>query len=265
MCIAVFMWQSHPLYPFLLLLNRDEYHNRATKPVGWWDGGEIIGGKDEVGGGTWLASSKQGRVAFLTNVLELHTLPEARTRGDLVVRFLKSKKSPKAFAEGLVGEANEYNGFNLIVGDLASKSMVYVSNSPKGGPLFIQLVPPGIHVLSNAMLDSPWPKADRLEMSFKLVVERYGEGEIPVKELVEELMRDTQKADEDKLPNICPRDWELNLSSIFVEVDTPLGKYGTRSTAALTVRAGGEASFYEIYLEGNEWKQHTLSYYIQKL
>lgn len=57
--------------------------------MGWWDGGEIIGGKDEVGGGTWLASSKQGRVAFLTNVLELHTLPEARTRGDLVVRFLK--------------------------------------------------------------------------------------------------------------------------------------------------------------------------------
>lgn len=70
----------------------------------------------------------------------------------------QSKKSPKAFAEGLVGEANEYNGFNLIVGDLASKSMVYVSNRPKGGPLFIQLVPPGIHVLSNAMLDSPWPK-----------------------------------------------------------------------------------------------------------
>lgn len=55
-------------------------------------------------------------------------------------------------------EANEYNGFNLIVGDLATKSMVYVSNRPKGGPLFIQLVPPGIHVLSNAMLDSPWPK-----------------------------------------------------------------------------------------------------------
>lgn len=59
-------------------------------------------------------------------------------------------------------------------------------------------------------------------MSFKLVVDRYGDGEIPVKELVEELMRDTQKADENKLPNICPRDWELNLSSIFVEVDTPL-------------------------------------------
>ncbi|KAG6419940.1 hypothetical protein SASPL_116454 [Salvia splendens] len=265
MCIAVFMWQTHGVYPFLLLLNRDEYHNRATTPVGWWDGGEIIGGRDEVGGGTWLASSKQGRIAFLTNVLEVHVRPEAKTRGDLVIRFLKSSKSPKVFAEELSKEANVYNGFNLIVADLVTKSMVYVSNRPKEAPFSIQPVPPGIHVLSNDMLDSPWPKAERLETSFKVQVDRYGEGEIPVKELVEKLMRDTEKADENKLPNICPRDWEHNLSSIFVEVDTPLGKYGTRSTAALTVRATGEASFYEIYLEGNEWKQHTLTYYIQKL
>lgn len=89
MCIAAFMWQAHPLYPFLLLLNRDEYHNRPTKPVGWWEGGEIIGGKDQVAGGTWLACSKHGRVAFLTNVLELHTLPEAKSRGDLPIRFLE--------------------------------------------------------------------------------------------------------------------------------------------------------------------------------
>ncbi|KAI3459950.1 hypothetical protein Pfo_016613 [Paulownia fortunei] len=265
MCIAVFMWQAHPLYPLLLLLNRDEYHNRPTKPVGWWEGGEILGGKDEVAGGTWLACSKQGRVAFLTNVLELHTLPEAKSRGDLAIRFLESNKSPKAFAEELVKEANQYNGFNLIVADLASKSMVYVSNRPKGEPVSIQEVLPGIHVLSNAMLNSPWPKAERLQLNFKLQVKQYGEGEIMVKEMVEKLMRDTVKADESKLPNICSPDWEFSLSSIFVEVDTPLGRYGTRSTAALTVKASGEASFYEIYLEGGMWKQQTLNYHIQKL
>ncbi|KAL3830520.1 hypothetical protein ACJIZ3_019322 [Penstemon smallii] len=266
MCIAVFMWQSHPLYPFLLLLNRDEYHNRPTKPVGWWEGGDIIGGKDEVAGGTWLACSKQGRVAFLTNVLELHTLPEAKSRGDLPIRFLESEKSPNAFAEELMKEANQYNGFNLIVGDIATKSMVYVSNRPKGEPVSVQQVPPGIHVLSNATFNSkPWPKAERLEMSFKLQIEKYGEGEIPVKEMVEKLMRDREKADESKLPNICSIDWELSLSSIFVEVDTPLGKYGTRSTAALTVKTNGETSFYEIYLDKDIWNQQTFNYYILKL
>lgn len=62
---------------------------RPTKPLGWWEGGEILGGRDEVGGGTWLACSKKGKVAFVTNVLELHPLPEAKSRGELPVRFLK--------------------------------------------------------------------------------------------------------------------------------------------------------------------------------
>ncbi|KAL0432788.1 UNVERIFIED_CONTAM: hypothetical protein Slati_2613100 [Sesamum latifolium] len=177
----------------------------------------------------------------------------------------KSNKSPKAFAEELVEEGNQYNGFNLIVADLASKSMVHVSNRPKGDPVSIREVLPGIHVLSNATLNSPWPKAERLEQSFKLQLDQYGEGEIPVEEMVEKLMRDRVKADESKLPNICSPDWELDLSSIFVEVDTPLGKYGTRSTAALTVKGSGETSFYEVYLDGDVWKQHTLNYHIEKL
>lgn len=62
---------------------------RPTTPLGWWEGGEILGGRDEVGGGTWLACSRTGKVAFITNVLELHTLPEAKSRGELPVRFLK--------------------------------------------------------------------------------------------------------------------------------------------------------------------------------
>lgn len=63
--------------------------SRPTKPLAWWDSGEILGGRDEVAGGTWLACSRTGRVAFLTNVLELHTLPEAKSRGDLPVLFLE--------------------------------------------------------------------------------------------------------------------------------------------------------------------------------
>lgn len=55
----------------------------------WWDGCEILGGRDLVAGGTWLACSRTGRVAFLTNVLELHTLDEAKSRGELPVLFLE--------------------------------------------------------------------------------------------------------------------------------------------------------------------------------
>ncbi|KAL6995983.1 hypothetical protein U1Q18_006121 [Sarracenia purpurea var. burkii] len=264
MCIAVFVWQSHPLYPFLLLLNRDEYHNRGTKAAGWWEGGEILGGRDEVGGGTWLACSRGGKVAFLTNVLELHTLPEAKTRGELPLRFLQSGKSPREYAEEVVKEAHEYNGFNLIVADLSSNSMVYVCNRPKGEAVLIHDVLPGIHVLSNAKLDSPWPKAQRLRVNFIELLGEYGENEIPVNEMVEKLMRDEVKAQESELPRICSLDWELSLSSIFVEVDTPLGRYGTRSTVALTASVGGEVNLYEIYLENEKWREQTVEFKIQK-
>ncbi|XP_024020136.1 transport and Golgi organization 2 homolog [Morus notabilis] len=266
MCIAVFVWQAHPLYPLFMLQNRDEYHNRATKEVGWWwEDGETLGGRDEVGGGTWLGCSRGGRVALLTNVLELHSLPEARTRGDLPLLFLQSKKSPREFAQQLVKEGHQYNGFNLILADICSKTMVYVSNRPKGEPIVVQEVSPGIHVISNAKLDSPWHKAERLEQTFKEELRGYGGSEIPAKEMIEKLMRDKVKAEQSELPHICAIDWEFNLSSIFVQVDTPLGLYGTRSSAALTVKTNGDVNFYETTLDKDTWKEKTVNYQIQKL
>lgn len=65
-------------------------------------------------------------------------------------------------------------------------------------------------------------QSQRLGKSFKELLKQYGEGELPVKVIVEKLMRDTNKADKGNLPCICSLDWELDLSSIYVEVDTPL-------------------------------------------
>ncbi|KAL4313554.1 hypothetical protein GQ457_01G008560 [Hibiscus cannabinus] len=296
MCIAAFIWQAHPLYPLLLLHNRDEYHNRPTKALAWWDvdGCEILGARDEVAGGTWMACSRQGRVAFLTNVWELHHLRRVKSRGDLPLLFLKvnsisgvwtnnnngdgfiegntkllliqSRKSPMEFGKQLAMEAHRYNGFNLIVADIPSRSMVYISNRPTGEPMAmtLQLVSPGLHVLSNAKLDSPWPKALRLGQHFKQMLNKHGKKQVKVKEMVEKLMKDRVKADKTKLPGICDLEWEFSHSSIFVEVDTPRGLCGTRSTAALTIRADGEVSFYDKYLEKGMWFERTINYHIQK-
>jgi uncharacterized protein with NRDE domain len=67
---------------------------RPTKAVGWWGEGtiKILGGRDVLGGGTWMGSTKDGRLAFLTNVLEPDAMPGARTRGDLPLRFLQVPK-----------------------------------------------------------------------------------------------------------------------------------------------------------------------------
>ncbi|KAI8028559.1 hypothetical protein LOK49_LG02G04057 [Camellia lanceoleosa] len=273
MCIAVFIWQDHPLYPFILLLNRDEYHNRPTKPLAWWEveggGGscccDIVGGRDGLAGGTWLASNRDGRVAFLTNVREVESIPQAKSRGHLPVRFLESKKHPGEFAEELVKEADQYNGFNLIIADLCSKTMVYITNRPKQDKVSAIQVSPGIHVLSNARLDSPWPKAERLRHSFKDQLARYGDGEVCVKEMVEKLMRDTVKDDKSMLPHIYPVEREYQMSSIFVEEETPSGRHGTRSTSALSVKASGEVNFRETYLEKEFWKEKSVTYQIEMM
>lgn len=57
-----------------------------------------------------------------------------------------------------MGEADQYHGFNLIVADLCSMTMLYITNRTKDNGLSVIEVSPGIHVLSNATLDTPWPK-----------------------------------------------------------------------------------------------------------
>ncbi|KAI3804066.1 hypothetical protein L1987_32234 [Smallanthus sonchifolius] len=264
MCISVFLWQAHPLYPFLLLLNRDEYHDRPTEPLKWWEGGEILGGRDVTAGGTWLASSREGRVAFVTNVREVKSTSAAKSRGDLPVRFLQSNKDPVEFAEEIVNEADQYNGFNLIIADVLAKSMVYVTNRLKGDGCYMTTVAPGVHVLSNASLDTPWPKAQRLEHGFKDLLDEYGVGEIPINEMVDKLMGNTVKDDISMLPPIYSPEFEYQLSSVFVNTISTERRYGTRSTSALTVKVNGEVFFYEKHLENDLWKEQTETYAIEK-
>ncbi|KAK1559799.1 hypothetical protein Q3G72_018409 [Acer saccharum] len=235
-----------------------------TRPLEWWEGGEILGGRDEKAGGTWLACSRDGKVAFLTNFRELQSIPQAKSRGDLPVRFLKSKISPMDFAEELVKEVDQYNGFNLIIADIQSKAMVYITNRPEEGKSFVTYVSPGIHVLTSARLDSPWPKAQRLGDNYRELLDEYGENELPMEEMIEKLMRNTTKDDESSLPGIFPPEREYNLSSIFIDTETPLGRYGTRSTSGLFIKSNGEVEFHERHLEEDLWKAQTVTFQIEK-
>ncbi|KAF4373977.1 hypothetical protein F8388_007883, partial [Cannabis sativa] len=183
--------------PFFLLLNRDEYHTRPTEPLAWWNGDEILGGKDGLAGGTWLACARDGKIAFLTNVRELTSLPQSKTRGDLPLRFLK---------------------------------------------------------------------AQRLGDNLKELLNTYNDGELPPKEIVEKLMTNTIKDDYSLLPGLYPREKEYHLSSIFVDVVSPLGRYGTRSTSALAVKSNEEVSFYEKSFdsENEEWNERTVTFHINR-
>ncbi|CAL5025950.1 unnamed protein product [Urochloa decumbens] len=267
MCIAAWAWECHPAHRLLLLFNRDEYHSRPTQPAQWWAPGEgskeMLGGRDELGGGTWMGCTRDGKLAFLTNVREPDSLIGAKTRGQLPVRFLQGSHGPLEYATEIAKEADQYNGFNLIVADMNSGTMVYISNRPGGDPV-IQTVAPGLHVLSNAAIDSPWPKALRLGQSFKGYLETHSDAEASLKQMVEGLMMDTIKPDRSVVPDTgVDPEWEYKISSIFIDTAKGQAQYGTRSMVALAAKLDGEVTFYERYLENSLWKENLIQFQME--
>ena len=110
MCLIVFAHHAHPKYPFILLANRDEYYERPTLEMGFWEEEpDLIGGRDLRAGGTWLAMNRSGAFAAVTNVRASILQPNAKSRGHLPIDFLKSSQTSEAFMRKLSTQAITYN------------------------------------------------------------------------------------------------------------------------------------------------------------
>ena len=164
MCLILFAWQAHPRYELVLAANRDEFHQRPTAGAEFWrDDPGILAGRDLQAGGTWMGVGKDGRFAALTNYREPQAPGTAaeRSRGCLVKDYLGGDDLPLAAASRIQGAGQAYDGFNLLLGQPGQ--LVYVSNREKG----VAGIEPGVHGLSNHLLDTDWPKVhagrERLE------------------------------------------------------------------------------------------------------
>ncbi|HJQ38966.1 MAG TPA: NRDE family protein [Thermoanaerobaculia bacterium] len=136
---------------FVLAANRDEDYERATKTAHVWeDAPDVVGGRDALHGGSWLAVSRRGRFAAVTNLRG--AARRSRSRGLLVSSFVKSDESPETFAANVAREAEHYAGFHLIVGEFG-KTLVYVSAEEQP-----RVLEHGIYAFSNAPLGEHWPK-----------------------------------------------------------------------------------------------------------
>ncbi len=155
MCLVLFAWRHHPTWALVLAGNRDEARARASAPLGAWPADpSILGGRDLVSGGSWLGVAARGRFAAVTNVRRPDEMGRTwpRSRGALVADFLGSELSAQRAAAVVEAEGEGFGGFNLLLGD--GEDLWYASN--RQGAL--QRVAPGVHGLSNAALDTPWPK-----------------------------------------------------------------------------------------------------------
>ncbi|MFD2035645.1 NRDE family protein [Belliella marina] len=233
MCLITFSWNNHPDYKLILVGNRDEFFERPSEALHEWGEG-FYAGKDLRAGGTWLGVHPNGRFATLTNYRDLkNPKKNPKTRGDLVKGFLESDASPYEYLKKLDDEKDQYEGFNLFVGD--QHSLFYLSNYKDG----IEEIKPGLYGISNALLDTPWPKLTKAKKQLEVKIE---EQQLDMESLMEAVH--SQKMDPDELlPDTgATYHQEKHLSAQFIRIDD---YYGTVNTTVLLWKHSGEVEMLE--------------------
>lgn len=223
MCLILFSYLGHPDYSLIVAANRDEFYSRPSLPVAFWpEAPSVLAGRDLEQGGTWLGVTRQGRFAALTNyrdpaINHLNVL----SRGHLAAEYLKGNLSPTEYIERIRLNSKRYNGFNLLLGD--TSSLWHYSNVTNVGTQ----VSPGIHGLSNHLLDTQWPKVTQGKGLLKQTL-----SESVDEKVLFELLRNDRRPIDKELPNTgVGLEWERVLSSMFIAT----AGYGTRAMSVLTI------------------------------
>lgn len=232
MCLIVFAWCADPRRALVLGANRDEFHARPSAPTGFWpDAPNVFAGRDLKGGGTWMGVTRDGRFAAVTNIrAPLEQRASARSRGELPASFLAGAASAESYARSVWTLRAAYNPFNLLVGD---RDGCWFLGSRATAPRALE---PGVYGLSNADLDSPWPKVRRAKADLAAALAR-----IEPEPAVLELLARREQAPDAELPDTgIGVEWERALSSAFIVGE----EYGTRACSYLAIGAG-KVSFVE--------------------
>jgi uncharacterized protein with NRDE domain len=253
MCLIVFAYNCHPAYRLILGANRDEFRDRPTDPARFWrDAPHLLAGRDKVAGGTWLGVTTAGTMAAITNYRDPR--PHAAgspSRGNLVAGFLQNQSmTPAAFKGVLTRDGERYNGFNLLYGSV--DDLHYFTNrGGSSGP-----VTPGIHALSNHLLDTRWPKATAARSRLETIVRQT---EIDPEQLFAALS-DPEPFAAGLLPDtgVGPERERL-LSPIFIDDE----RYGTRSTTVLLIDRSDRVTFVERSFDRSRMTSTTERYGFQ--
>lgn len=238
MCLIVFSYRQHPDFPLILAANRDEFHARPTAAMGWWpDDAPVIGGRDLAAGGSWLAVSRSGRLAAVTNVREARASPAERSRGEIVAQFVNGDRPATQFASSL--SARRYAGFNALF--VQPDSATFASNRPgdDGNDLAPGLpLAAGTYGISNASLDTPWEKTENSKAVLASLIDAPG---VMLDDLFD-VVADRNPAEDCQASSAgLPPDIARAASAPFIV--TP--DYGTRCSTALLWRADGHIEIAE--------------------
>jgi uncharacterized protein with NRDE domain len=227
MCLIALALEQHPRYPLVIAANRDEFLHRPTAALDWWrptpDAQPVLGGRDLDAGGTWMGLTADGRIALLTNVRNpSRQRATAPSRGAIVSAWLSGRHPPADFWRHIA--AAGHNPFNLLASGGHAGSWWW-SDDRASAP---SALGPGLYGLSNAALDTPWPKVTRLKQALAAAL---ASGAPLEDALFRALVDDTPVADAALPDTGIGLDRERWLAPAFIR--TPDARYGTRCSTLL--------------------------------
>ena len=234
MCLIAFAYQAHTTYPLIIIANRDEFYERPTATASFWqDVPGILAGRDLKLKGSWMGVSTSGRFAAITNFRDPRR-PDSGdlSRGEIVQDFLSCQQTSAIFVDNLRTKKALYGGFNVLLYD--GKELHHYNNVLDEH----SIVPPGVHSVSNATLNTPWPKVTFAKQALQTAI---AADTLEVTSLIPLLTND-QMAPDEALPDTgVGIHLERALSAAFVK----LPNYGTRCATAITFHQHGTIQLLE--------------------
>ena len=230
MCTLVVAWQVFADHPVVAAANRDEALDRPAEPpavIGEDPG--VIAPRDADAGGTWIGYNEFGVLVAITNRWTDADPAGERSRGLLVRDALDCESAEDAarHAERAV-EADEYEGFNLLVADANAAVLCEWA-----GGLRVEPLDPGVHVVMNVgaigRVTIPASWAER------------GERQAANGRKVREALQPE--------PGEHAREWRDRAADVLADheygvcVHHEEFEFGTRSSSLVTVDADGSADY----------------------
>ncbi|NBA97895.1 NRDE family protein [Pseudomonas sp. R5(2019)] len=231
MCLIVFAWRPGHAQPLIVAANRDEFYARPSQPLAAWEEFPgVYAGRDLEAGGTWLGVGPNGRFAALTNIRNPNQPLGRRSRGELVAGFLTREQSVDQYLNEVARRSDDYAGFNLLVG--TGEQLAYLSAIDP----VPRVLAAGVYGLSNAGLDTPWPKVVKARSALQARLETADP------QALLSVLADPQPAAFAELPDTgVGLATESLLSSVFIASPS----YGTRASTVLIVGADGSRRMVE--------------------
>jgi uncharacterized protein with NRDE domain len=240
MCLLIAMSGVVADAPLIVAANRDERLERPAVPMTVLrdHGPRILGGRDELAGGTWLAVNEHGVVAGLTNQPSASGRdPSKRSRGELPLAFASCASAAEAVA-AVTTTLNpaDYNPCWMLVGDRSS--LFFIGIAGHGEPE-IERLGPGLYVLENAPLQPRSAKAGFVTGLIDSALSQQADhGAASTVAALEAVLGSHEPAIPEARTDATGRVWPPEVTAACVHVEG----YGTRSAMTVVVPVSGMPS-----------------------